>query len=121
MFKTLNFYEFYKMSIQIRDTEFGQLLRRFSKSTYFQYPDEIDGSIRRRYNTSDGNTFSPASSKEAGEYHDVDTIANSVPIGNEQPEPPASTADEKPAFLIDWYGQDDPEVSDCCKRSSKYC
>lgn len=83
------------MATQIRDTQFGRLVRVFSRRKRFQYPDEIDPSTRK-----------PEAQQESGseEKETADPPQDSGIEGR-------SVEDSKYIDLEGWYGKDDPEVS----------
>jgi DHA1 family multidrug resistance protein-like MFS transporter len=99
------------MVTQFRDTQFGKLLRLLSANRLFPYPDEIDHSIRMRFH-------------ERAEIERSGSLEQKFPTGEKAPSSRRSpdTTPQAPgtkedileagpdAYLVDWYGPDDPEV-----------
>lgn len=100
------------MSIQIRDTEFGQFWRRFSSSASCRYPDERDSSLREKSLAGDVGTTSSTSPKEGEPLRDPHSTSDSVTANGDSTPPNDEKDDKKTAFIADWYGHDDPEVRD---------
>lgn len=106
---------------QLRDTQFGHLVRFLSRRRYLQYPDEVDPSLWQRSlmhrGTGDGRE------KLASADH-----PDRPPVNLDHQttdDPPASNLDSsgsganlervvedgRDVYLVDWYGPNDPEVS----------
>ena len=78
------------MSTQLRDTNFGYLIRLVSRRRLLRYPDEIDPSLWKL--ATQRPSESTGSQKDAREG--------------------AVTGDDgEEVYLVGWYGPDDPEVS----------
>lgn len=99
------------MATQLRDTQFGRLLRFLSANRLFPYPDERDHSIRMRFYDQGGierfgqvKTKFPSSDKTINSSNSLDTTPQVAGAQEEILEAPPNT------YLVDWYGQDDPEV-----------
>lgn len=101
------------MAIQLRDTQFGHLVRLVSGSKLFRYPDENDRFLWKKFilqGTIDafpesGRKDDPAISNEGkenqtGASFDLQQSSRNHTIEN-----------EKGLGLVDWYSSDDPEVS----------
>ncbi|KAK6952808.1 hypothetical protein Daesc_005102 [Daldinia eschscholtzii] len=89
------------MATQIRDTQFGHLVRFLSRNKLFPFPDEVDSSL---WKTSlPGHTGPPLKSptEQANDTQGVvvqDSDADQTII------------DDRNFYVVDWYGPDDPEV-----------
>lgn len=91
------------MSFQFHTTTFGQLVRLLSGNRVFQYPDEIEPLLWKRFLRQDALEYTNDSGRE--------------PNKNEIAEDgiPQNTVfydDNQEILLVDWYGPDDPEVRD---------
>lgn len=98
------------MSVQVRDTEFGHFWRRFSSSAAFRYPDEIDSSLKEKSLAGDTGITSSTSSKERERLRDPHSTSDNVIANGDSSSPSDEKEDQKRAFIVDWYGHDDPEV-----------
>lgn len=78
------------MSVLIRDTQFGRLLRLLSRKRVLRYPDEVDPALWK------SATQRASSSGDRDIERKNDTTIN-------------RTSEE--VFMVDWSGPDDPEVS----------
>jgi DHA1 family multidrug resistance protein-like MFS transporter len=87
------------MATQLRNTQFGNLVRLISGKRLFRYPDEVDSSLW----------------KAALQRNETSIIAGGgTPFteGKEGVNGADGIAEEGgDVFLIDWYGPEDPEVS----------
>lgn len=84
------------MPTQIRDTQFGRLVRVLSRRKIFQYPDEIDSSICNsavEQGTMDGNQ-----QRDSRPNSDADSTGDGLETGTD-------------VHFVGWYGENDPEVS----------
>ncbi|KAG8169828.1 hypothetical protein KVR01_000573 [Diaporthe batatas] len=89
------------MATQIRDTAFGQLVRRLSNNRWLRYPDEVDPTLwekhlRDREFTRDEKPNGTDASSPRPERSIAGDVTRSVEDGQD-------------VFLVDWYGPDDPE------------
>lgn len=83
-----------KMATQFRDTAFGRLVRLASSNRLLRYPDEIDPTLWKRFLPSEkANGLSAEASTADGTIRDL--VEGGMDI-----------------YLVDWYGPDDPEVTD---------
>ena len=102
------------MTVQLRDTQFGHLVRQVSRKRIFCYPDEIDLSLCKRF---------VDSGIERPQHDDVEAINGTNKIERET----LHNSDEhnsdieavttrkaleagQDTFLVDWYDQEDPEA-----------
>lgn len=93
------------------DTGFGALMRALSKNKLFQYPDEKDGSISRRFE---------ARPVSAAQDEDGDASSGKTETGGDGDGPlrPLSVHDVVEANnqatirIVEWYDDNDPEVRD---------
>lgn len=111
------------MTTQIRDTQFGHLIRYISGNASLQYPDEVDPSLymkparstskRLQNNTGDPlNTLGNSSEIENGELNkERDGVENTEIKDDDKAVKMRAGSDAETAFLVDWYNPDDPEVS----------
>lgn len=89
------------MAFQFHTTTFGLLMRLLSGNKIFQYPDEIDPLLWKKFLRQDtseqANDSGRGSPKNEADEHSV--LQNTVihDGGNE-------------VLLVEWYGPDDPEV-----------
>ncbi|KAF3059852.1 Caffeine resistance protein 5 [Daldinia childiae] len=88
------------MATQIRDTQFGHLVRFLSRNKVFRYPDEIDPSLWKRPLQGDTDPAPILPAEQANETHGVD---------KQSPNTPHVGENDQEFNLIDWYGPDDPE------------
>lgn len=89
------------MAFQFHTTTFGQLVRLLSRNKVFQYPDEIDQLLWKRFLRQDASEYMNGPGRG--------------PSKNEATEGGDNTAfhdSEQEILLVEWYGPDDPEVSD---------
>lgn len=91
------------MAFQFHTTTFGQLVRLLSGNTVFQYPDEIDTLLWKRFLRQDASEHMNSSDRgpSKNETTEDGVMQNKVFHDGEQE-----------IFLVEWYGPDDPEVSD---------
>lgn len=94
------------MATQLRDTAFGQLVRRLSNNRWFRYPDELDPTLwekhlRDRESTTD--------EKHNGSSPDGTDASLPGPEGGSAGDGTRSVEDGQDVYLVDWYGPDDPE------------
>ena len=85
------------MATQLRDTEFGHIIRMLTGHKVLRYPDEIDlGGCQTALGGSIGDEkpVPPLQDRTTGSRQEDDELEDG---GRE-------------AFLVDWYGPDDPEV-----------
>lgn len=99
------------MATQLRDTQFGRLLRFLSVNRLFPYPDERDHSIRMRFHDQGGfERFGQLETK----LPNGDKTINSSNSPDTTPQVPGAQEEILEAspntYLVGWYGQDDPEV-----------
>lgn len=85
------------MTTQIRDAQFGRLVRLLSRRKAFQYPDEIDPSIRKSA-ARRGDVVSRSEEKDAEPNSDGTASGERLDQGED-------------IHLVGWYGENDPEVS----------
>ncbi|OTB09775.1 hypothetical protein K445DRAFT_311111 [Daldinia sp. EC12] len=88
------------MATQIRDTQFGHLVRFLSRNKLFPFPDEVDPSLWKK--SLPGHTGPPLKSptEQANDAQGVvvqDSDADQTII------------DDRNFYVVDWYGPDDPE------------
>ena len=96
------------MTTQLRDTQFGHLLRFLSGNKLFRYPDEIDPSLWKKSLQRD--TTSP--STPSGEQTNASAQDFNKQDGDLQDRSGNHVVEDgKDTYLVDWYGPDDPEVS----------
>ncbi|KIV85784.1 hypothetical protein PV11_01442 [Exophiala sideris] len=103
---------------QLRDTQFGHLVRFLSGYKYLRYPDEVDPSLWRKAMARD-DTIKPNMQSDEREKPvdttDQTTNASSANNLNSGDGDGARTSqghfveDGKDVHLVDWYGPDDPE------------
>ncbi len=96
------------MTTQLRDTQFGHLLRFLSGNKLFRYPDEIDPSLWKKSLQRDTTSTSTRSGKQTNaSAQDLDTQNGDL----QDRSGTHVVEDGKDIYLVDWYGPDDPEVS----------
>ena len=102
------------MTTQIRDTQFGHLVRYLSGKKLFQYPDEIDPSL---YTTSLSPRTHRPQSDSADPSDDLSVAdeaaskkSNTQRDDVEEADKEQALTDAEATFLVDWYCPDDPEV-----------
>ena len=98
------------MTTQIRDTQFGHVVRFLSRRRLFRYNDEIDASLYKGPRGQDinvpigccdrQNMERTSDRKEQGGQHLHSNDINTYRIGEM----------EQDVLLVDWYGPNDPEV-----------
>lgn len=81
----------------LRATTFGEIVRCLSGNRLLQYPDEIDPSLWRK-------------SIRRDEAEQTNGSSNTFEKGEEQ-DMAAHQGVQSEIILVDWYGPDDPEVS----------
>lgn len=89
------------MATQIRDTEFGHLIRFVSGNKLFQYPDEIDPSLWKQ-STQRNTSSTPTPSGEQ--------VKDTQGVGLQEIGANNVVENDRDIYLVDWYGPDDPEV-----------
>ncbi|KAI2623985.1 benomyl/methotrexate resistance protein [Hypomontagnella submonticulosa] len=87
------------MATQIRDTEFGHLVRLLSQRL-LRYPDEIDPSLWKRFLQRNTDSTSTPSGERVNDGQGID-------LQDLSPNPVVD--DGQDVCLVDWYGPDDPE------------
>ena len=96
------------MTTQLRETQFGHLVRFLSGHKLFRYPDEIDPSLWK--NSLQRDTTS--TSTWSGEQTNASTKECDTQDGGLQDRSGSHVVEDgKDIYLVDWYGPDDPEVS----------
>lgn len=103
------------MTTQIRDTQFGHLVRYLSGKKLLRYPDEVDLSLckksfpsrlQRQQRDDVDPSDKPNDADRAGAF-ESETQSDDV----EKADKRQTAVDAEATFLVDWYGPDDPEVS----------
>ncbi|KAI1087739.1 benomyl/methotrexate resistance protein [Rostrohypoxylon terebratum] len=84
------------MANQIRDTEFGHLVRFLSRHKLFRYPDEDDASLWKQCLQRDTGSTAIPSGEQANQLVG-DLRSGSI------------VEDSQDTYLVQWYGPDDPE------------
>jgi hypothetical protein len=87
------------MATQIRDTQFGHIVRFLSVATTFKYPDEVNPNL---YTSPEQHAASSASSEK---HRTPDEAGDDCERLGDDPE---GKPDDD--HLVDWYGPLDPEV-----------
>lgn len=87
------------MADQIRETQFGLLVRVLSGKRLFQYPDEVDLSFSKALHQ-ESNT-SPTFHEQEDEDREEPSVGNCLQHGNMGCQQ-----------SVDWWNENDPEVSD---------
>lgn len=90
------------MTFQFHTTTFGQIIRLLSRNKVFQYPDEIDPLLWKRFLRQDASEHINGSSESSSKKEATE---------NGAPENGVLHNDEPDILLVEWYGPDDPEVS----------
>lgn len=83
------------MTTQIRDTQFGRLVRVLSQRKIFQYPDEIDPSLFK--SAVEQGAVGGSEQKDLGSGPDAESTCDGLETGTQ-------------VQLVGWYGDNDPEV-----------
>ena len=111
------------MAIQLRDTQFGHLVRHLSGRKLFRYPDEIDESLWETSIArgicevpSESGTANNSSSSKEGEAD-----GNGANIDPERSNYDNILGNGKDSCLVDWYGSADPEITDCADLCQNCC
>ncbi|KAM0523086.1 hypothetical protein ACHAPE_001578, partial [Trichoderma viride] len=88
------------MAFQFHTTTFGQLVRLLSGNKVFQYPDEIDPFLWKRFLHQDASEHmnGPGQSPSKNEATEDGVLENNILHDGEQE-----------ILLVEWYGPDDPE------------
>lgn len=86
------------MTTQIRDTQFGRLVRVLSRRKIFRYLDEIDPSMHK--SAAQQSAMSVAESKDPGPSQSPGSGSSSDHLEQSHD-----------IHLVGWYGEIDPEVS----------
>ncbi|KAI2626549.1 benomyl/methotrexate resistance protein [Hypoxylon sp. NC1633] len=92
------------MSTQVRDTEFGHLVRLLSGKKLLRYPDEVDPSLWKKFLQRETGP----SGKQVNEGQSV---------GLQELSTDQVLGDSRSVYLVDWYGPDDPENPQNWSRS----
>ncbi|KAI1654291.1 hypothetical protein F4813DRAFT_211589 [Daldinia decipiens] len=88
------------MATQIRDTQFGHLVRFLSRNKIFRYPDEVDPSLWKRPLQGDTGPLPIPPAEQANDTQRSDRRnPGTAPVGE----------NDREFNLINWYGPDDPE------------
>ncbi|XXG96681.1 hypothetical protein Hte_002971 [Hypoxylon texense] len=88
------------MATQVRDTTFGHVVRLLSSNKIFQYPDEADPSLWKKYLQGDtGSTPTPPR----------DQTSEPQGVKLQDLNQGQAIEDGRDIYLVDWYGPDDPE------------
>ncbi len=109
------------MSTQLRDTQFGHVVRLLSNNRAFQYPDEEDVTLwKKALQPSDMLPMAQLAprddqSEQSKELNDHDRAKN-VPC---EPTGQTSTLRGEEVLVVGWYDADDPEVSRGRSRIAK--
>lgn len=90
------------MAFQFHTTTFGQLLRLLSGNKAFQYPDEIDPMLWKRFLRQDASEHMNGSDQSPNKTETTEEGAPDNIIFHDG---------EQEILLVEWYGPDDPEVS----------
>lgn len=93
------------MTTQLRDTEFGHLVRLLTNNKVLQYPDEVDSAKWQAVLAAKVNAHG---SSEASQAHPI----SKAPDGKLE-------NGKETAFVVDWYSPDDSEVRDCTHDSRR--
>lgn len=119
------------MSELIRDTTLGHFLRFITRKRVLLYPEEKDPEIWKKYvnkqksanmashgqlqqpeddEKKDENNTQNRSSSPSGSSRSSSTIRDDSAQVNEASGRPVDSEKGQDAFVVDWYGPDDPEV-----------
>lgn len=90
------------MAFRFHTTTFGQLVRLLSGNKVFQYPDEIDPLLWKRFLRQDAFKHMNGSHNGSNKMEAMEDGA---------PENTVLHDGEQEILLVEWYGLDDPEVS----------
>ncbi len=95
------------MVFHTQSTIFGQLMRLLSRGKLFRYPDEVDPSLWKRAVRQDRPDTRKRSDNNNDPAHGSDKE-----VLDDSPCKQATTDNGigQDALLVDWYGEDDPEV-----------
>lgn len=108
------------MNTQLRNTQFGLLVRFISGNQRFRYPDEIDSTLCQKLLHHDATSAHKCAigqadaseerepPKESNESSTKDLESQGLNARSLNAE--RAPAEGKDIFLVDWYGPDDPEV-----------
>lgn len=108
------------MTSQFRDTQFGHLMRFLSGDKLFRYPDEVDplrwkSAVER--DTTSASTWLRKQNTGSEKSENLNDAANTSArdfktqdVDSVEPSINHVVEDGKDAYLVDWYGPDDPEV-----------
>lgn len=83
------------MAVQLRETQFGGLLRLLSGKRLLQYPDELDPNLAITFQR---NSIDPEIDLKASEQNEEPVKGNEASQGRSE------------VYLVGWYGPNDPEV-----------
>lgn len=108
------------MITQLRDTQFGHLIRYLSGNKLFRYPDEVDTLLLKRYIHRDA-TSAPTWPEErksgldsSGNRSDANGVSTNGygrhDVGFQDFATNPVTENGEDTLVVNWYGADDPEV-----------
>jgi hypothetical protein len=114
----------------IRDSAFGHCVRIVTKGRVFQYPEEADGSLWKKYVNKEKSgyqahhgTLEPYGNESREELQNIEGVRTREADGSEATLPndgnhyneasgiPVDPEKGRDKHVIDWYGPDDPGVS----------
>lgn len=115
----------------IRDTIFSHCLRLLTRGKVFQYPEEVDPSVWRKYVHAEksanmanhGQTTAPVPSpppenpdqnrrqSASQSKHSSATEVDHAALVNGEPNRHVDPEKGRDEYIVDWYGPSDPEVS----------
>jgi hypothetical protein len=102
------------MTTQIRDTQFGHVVRLLSRRRVLRYNDEIDTSLYKSSIHSKHERGADVSGEDRdGQVRGSGTDSKERDRQNRNPDDIRTypiRGVEEGIFLVDWYGSDDPEV-----------
>ena len=102
------------MTTQIRDTQFGHLVRYLSSKKLLRYPDEVNLLLCKEPFTSRSQGQQRDNGGPSDDSNDIDgadTDGSGTEIQDvEKADKSRAAVDNEAMFLVDWYGADDPEV-----------
>ena len=102
------------MTTQIRDTQFGHLVRYLSGKKLLRYPDEVDLSLCRKpflSRSQDQQRDNVGPSDDSNDIDGADADGSDTETQDvEKADKRRAAAVDEAMFLVDWYGPDDPEV-----------
>jgi DHA1 family multidrug resistance protein-like MFS transporter len=99
----------------IRDSPFGHTVRLLTRNKVFQYPEERDAEIWKKYvNQEKSGNMAQHGSPEAPEGRNSSDSSSQTQVGDGVNEASGVRVDPekgKDKHVIDWYGADDAQVS----------